>query len=376
MRPNEPMTPKERWLAAIRLQPVDRLPFWPKLNASYPRAQAKPFRDMTIDALHDWMGSDKHIGIEGCLKENRQRTSVEISAISDTQRTIFRTPGGELELIKRFDETSQSWHPIRFPVKRVEDIELMSDIFLDISLSVDKDALARAKKQFDAIGMDALTANTIGKSALMDWVEWLAGIETAHILLFDYREEVEALFEAIHQVLLKKTEILAENSVADVLYLSENTSTTLISPAQYQRYSHAHIQQYATIARQRGKPLILHMCGHLKALLRHLNSLPVEAFEAFTSPTMGDTTLLDGRVNCPQKCLIGGTNAVLWTRSSAEITAQIERDLDSLPHHCGIVVTSAGVMPPLCQPETIKAVCEWVRRYPVRMDSASNNEPQ
>jgi len=34
------MTPKERWLAALRLRPVDRLPFWPKFDAAYLRAQA------------------------------------------------------------------------------------------------------------------------------------------------------------------------------------------------------------------------------------------------------------------------------------------------------------------------------------------------
>jgi len=32
----------------------------------------------------------------------------------------------------------------------------------------------------------------------------------------------------------------------------------------------------------------------------------VAAFEAFTSPTLGNTTLLDGRTACPDKCLIGG----------------------------------------------------------------------
>ena len=29
------MTPKQRWLAAVRMQEVDRLPFWPKLDAAY-----------------------------------------------------------------------------------------------------------------------------------------------------------------------------------------------------------------------------------------------------------------------------------------------------------------------------------------------------
>ena len=225
----------------------------------------------------------------------------------------------------------------------------------------------RAKAQDQALGDSALAGTSIGKSPLMHWVEFLAGVESAHYLLHDCREEVEALFDAIHRNLLRKTEILAEYSPADVLYMIENTSTTLISPAQYLRYCYGHIRDYGGITRRAGRILILHMCGHLKGLLGDLAGLPAEAFEAFTSPTLGNTTLLDGRTGCPDKCLIGGTNAVLWTRPADEIIAQIERDLDALPHHRGVAVTSAGVMPPLCEPETMRTVCDWVKQYPVRL---------
>ena len=36
---------------------------------------------------------------------------------------------------------------------------------------------------------------------------------------------------------------------------------------------------------------------------------------------------------------------MLWLKPANEIIAKIEQDLDELPHHRGIVVTSAGVMP-------------------------------
>ena len=95
---------------------------------------------------------------------------------------------------------------------------------------------------------------------------------------------------------------------------------------------------------------------------------PADRFRpAGSAPTLGDTTLLDGRTHCPDVCLIGGTNAMLWTRPAREICAGIEASLDELPHHRGIVVTSAGVMPPRCRPETIRDVCARVKRYPIRI---------
>jgi uroporphyrinogen-III decarboxylase len=357
------MKPKERWLAALRLQPVDRLPFWPKLDGAYPKAQESPFDKMDADAIHHWVGSDRHVGIPGCVKEVRKTTSVEAKSADGLRRTTFNTRFGSLHSASRYDAASNSWHPVEFPVKSREDIKRMTEFYADCQFELDRGQLEQSKARSKEIGQDAVTADSIGTSALMHWVQLLAGVENAHYLLADHPEEVEALFAAIHRTLLRKTEIIAENGVADLSYLVENTSTTLISPEQYRTYCRPYILQYAQIMKSGGKLLALHMCGHLKALLPDLSELPLAAFEAFTSPPVGNTTFLDGRTGCPDKCLIGGTNAVLWTKSADEIIAQIERGLDALPHHRGIVVTSAGVMPPRCDPETIRAVGDWVKSY-------------
>lgn len=360
------MTPRQRWLAAVRMHPVDRLPFWPKLNESYPRAQPAPFDTMTNEAIHDWIGSDQHVGVSDGVRETRRNTSMETVTEGTVQRVLYRTPHGTLERILQFDEPSQSWHPTAFPVRRPEDIDLMIACYEDIDVELDRDSLQAARDRARSIGDDAVTTTGIGESPLMHWVEWLAGVECAHYLLADCRAAVEALFAAMHRVLLKRAELMAEHSPADLLYLVENTSTTLISPAQYKAYCLPHIGAYAAVTSAADRNLVLHMCGHLKALLPDLDTLPVQAFEAFTSPTLGDTTLLDGRTHCPEKCLIGGTNAMLWTKPAKAIIAQLERDLDVLPHHRGLVVTSAGVMPPLCRPETIREVGDWVKAYPAR----------
>jgi len=349
------------------MEAVDRLPFWPKLNGSYPRAQTGRFAEMSIGAIHDWVGSDKHEWVAACVQETRTRTSVEVFTKGDTRRTVYRSPGGETEMVMKFDAPSQSWHPVVFPVRTREDIELMTDHFEDVEVAVDSKALQTVRSRMEGDGDDAVFCSTIGKSPLMHWVEFLAGVEQAHFLLHDCTEEVERLLEAMHQVMLRKTELMVEQHPADAFYLMENTSTTLISPDQYRRYCDRHIREYGAVTRQAGRLLILHMCGLLKDILGDLRTVPAEAFEAFTSPTLGNTTLLDGRSACPDKCLIGGTNAVLWTQPAEEIIAEVESDLDALPHHRGVAVTSAGVMPPLCEPGTIRAVCQWLRDYPVRM---------
>jgi len=359
------MTARQRWLAALEMRPVDRLPFWPKLDASYAPAQAAPFRDMSIDALHKWIGSDNHVWTSNCVMELHHTCSFTEEVGDELLRRSFRTPVGTLESLWRHDRASASWHPIAFPIRTREDIKTMTAYYEDLSAEPHPDSVQQVRDTISAYGEEAVVATGFGTSPLMDWVQWLAGIENAHLLLADHQAEVEALFLAMHKLTLRRAEIACEICPVDLFYLGENTSTTLISPAQHEKYCIAHIREYANAARSKKRRLVLHMCGHLKALLPDLAELPVTGFEAFTSPPVGDTTLLDGRTQCPDKCLIGGTNAALWIRPVNEIIKQIEEDLGALQRHRGIVVTSAGVMPPAAKPETIRAVCDWVKRYPV-----------
>ena len=362
----ETMTPRERWLAAVRCQPVDRLSFWPKIDGSYATHQAEPFRQMDSAALHRWIGSDRHVGGSACVKTLRRRTQVEHREQDGLRHTQFRTPAGVLTAMDRFDPLSRSWHPMEFPVKAPADIEAMSLAFSEQRFEFDADEFARATALVRDLGEEGVAVTHVGVSPLMDWLEHLAGIEQGHLLLHDHPAQVEALFEVMHQAICRRAEIIADKAPYPLIYSSENTSTTLISPALFRRFCHRHLLDYGRIITAAGKHHVLHMCGHLKALLPDIATLPAAAMEAFTSPPVGDTRLLDGRAACADKCLIGGTNATLWLEDAGTIIAEIERDLGALPHTRGIVVTSAGVMPPAASPETIRKVAAWVKAYPVR----------
>ena len=58
------------------------------------------------------------------------------------------------------------------------------------------------------------------------------------------------------------------------------------------------------------------MCGHTMALLQRIDTIPAASIEAYTSPTLGNTRLVDGRTCAPSKTLIGGTNVMVWLRRS------------------------------------------------------------
>jgi uroporphyrinogen-III decarboxylase len=361
-----PMTSRQRWLAALDMKPVDRLPFWPKLDGAYARAQASPFNETTNDELHDWIGSDPHLWVTPCAREVRTQTSIERTGDGRDNTAQFTADGRTITLVERFDTLSQSWHPIEFPVKTVDDVRTLQACFEDVSVQFDRDEWLTSLEQVKTISERGATGCGIGTTPVMQFLQLYAGIENGQYLLADYPDEVEALFKAMHRVLKQKTRIMVSHCPADALYLVENTSTTLVSPTQFRKYNVKHMRQIAKICERGARRLILHMCGLLSDILPEIATLHVTAYEAFTCAPVGDTSLFDGRTAAPTVCLIGGTSADLWLQPASVIIEHIRESLQVLPHHRGIVVTSAGVMPPLCKPETIREVCEWVKAYEVR----------
>lgn len=361
------MTARERWLAALHFRPLDRLPFWPKVFGGYLMHQDKPFRKGTQQAFFDYVGCDPQYQMGEFIVRGGTCTGLDITRTREGETHIYSTPYGDCTLRFHYDAASDTSHPVEFPVKGPEDLRRMTAWYRDSVLSADEAALAEQRALIRRVGDKGVAAYTVGESPLMYFLEYLAGIDNGHYLLCDYGDEVEELFDAIQADLEKRAALACERCSADLFYFAENTSTTLISPTQYGRYCLGHVRRYAEIIRGYDRNIVLHMCGHLKLLLDQLAETSAHAFEAFTTPPVGSATLAQGRAACPDKCLIGGTNAVLWMQEPEEIIAALEETLAGLPHHRGLVITSAGVMPPACRPETIRRVFRWLCAFPLRL---------
>ena len=359
------MTSRERWLAALGFEDADRIPFWPKLDPAIERYNKTHGNGMNIAEMHEYIGSDRHEGMDPCCRDVRGDTSEKVSLNGRERVTEYVTPVGSLFSVSVYDEASVSWHPVKAPVQSVEDVKIMTRWYEDCGVGFEPAAKQSSEEMIERSNGGAVFATCIGESPLMYFVEWLAGVENAHYLLADHPDEVEGLFAQIHRVLLKRAEITAEHCPADMVYLTENTSTRLISPAQYEKYCAGHLRDYGRVFGRFGRNMVLHMCGHLKALLPQLAKTNARAFEAFTAPPLGDCTLSDGRAACPDICLIGGTYAMLWLEDASTIIKFLEEEFSKLPSLRGIVVTSGGVMPPMTDIEKIKKVSDWVHNVKI-----------
>jgi uroporphyrinogen-III decarboxylase len=274
---------------------------------------------------------------------------------------VSKTPDGTLAAVDAFDHGSQSWHPAEFPIKSREDIKAARHIFAHNQFQINQAQVPKCLERIAAVGDRGVVFTGMGISPLMNLIQHLIGPMNTHYFMADYPDEMDELISIMHEERMRFLRCLLQDCPYDYIVSVENTSTTLLSPRLFEKYCWRHLNDYGTLMRERGKSHVLHMCGHLKALLPRINELPAIAIEAYTSPTVGNTTLADRARLCPRIAVIGGTNAALWLRPVEEICDEIIKSIRAAGTTRGLVLTSAGVMPPAASIEKIRRVREFAR---------------
>ncbi len=356
------MTRKQRFEAAIRCEEVDRLPFWVKVfGGSYRQFQAPKFRDMPELELADLLQLEHMAGGPVPVRCRNAKVAERSERHNGTRVTHIETPDGAMRMASGFDAGSHSWHPIEFPIKNRNDLLAMRHRYAHRQYEFDADLLDKAHARIQQVGDRGIVHCGMAASPFMDLIQHLIGPENTYYFMQDYPDEFDELVGVMHQERLRHLRLIVEHAPYDYVVSVENTSTTLMSPAVFERYPCRHLREYAEIITAAGKTHILHQCGTLKALLPKINELPSKCIEAYSSPPVGDTTLADRAQLAPDTSIIGGTCATLWLRPLESICEQLERDFDEAGGIRGVVLTSAGVMPPACPIEKIAKVGEFCR---------------
>ncbi len=365
VHPSDQMTSRERLLAAYRGQEVDRLPYWAKVaNPTWRLGQPKRVQDWSDRELLDYIHADGIFGAPSGITVARPHATLEKRRNGQVETRITHTPDGNLVERWSLDPTNRSWHPVEFPVKSIEDVRRLRWLYTNVQIEADEEAIARGQAVRENVGERGILKTGWGTSPLMHLVEHVIGPVNTHLMLHDHPDEMGELIERMHQDCLARARAAARHTAAALVVSVENTSTTLISPRQFQTWCLPHLCDYGQAIEAEGKMHELHMCGLTHVLLRDIDTVPAASIEAFTSPTLGNTRLCHGRADAPSKTLVGGTNVNVWLWPLEGIRRYIAEELDACSDHRRIVVTTAGVAPPGCPAETFRAVGEYVPSLP------------
>lgn len=363
----EEMTSRQRILATVAGKPVDRFPVWLKMtNDTWRTAQPESVRQLDDIELLQAAGCDLliHNGIGARVERPDVEKTVEQRP--GLRITRYQTPDGTLTAEQRLDPGTNSWHPTKFPATTPEELKALRWCFDRTTWRIDPDQVQAARdRQKTLEARDAFTIGGVGPGPLMDLVEHQCGPEHTAFLLYDEPELFAEILQVMHADRMRWYDAVLPHWQADTFWMTENTSTTLISPEMFRRFSVPHLIQAGRRIEQEGIISVHHMCGTLNALLEDIDALPARVNEAYTTRPLGDVSLAEGRTRMRSKCLLGGTNATLWMAKPEAIVAEVAADLEACPDRRKIFLTSAGVLPAGVDLAKARSVVEGFKRLAV-----------
>ncbi len=353
-------TSRQRMLAALHGQKVDRFPVWLKMaNSTWKRSQPEPYRSMPDVELLKAVGCDLMLSSSIDLVSRAPhvtRTSEKNGAVCTTR---IETPDGPLVSESRIDPLTLTTHPTSYLVETPDELRKLRWLFRDTSYRVAPDSiLEAAARQGQHVSMGAVSCAYLPPSPLMDVVQHLCGPAATFCLLMDEPALFREVMGLMHEDRVRMIRARLPYECADTVWMVENTSTTLISPKLFKTYCMPYLAEYGNLILEHDKIPVHHMCGCLNKLLEMIDTLPAMANEAFTTPPLGNTTLMEGRTRMSTKTLIGGTNATLWLEPVERIVEAVAQDLSACPDRRRIFLTSAGVLPPAVSFQKAKAVVD------------------
>ena len=334
-----PMTPRQRVLAALARQPVDRTP------VSNPTSVATVELMDLVDAFFPDANRDGE-------KMARLAATGYTELGFDSIMPVFSIIQESAALGCRMQwEQKDNWPTVKMnePIwTSPEDVRVPNDFLTHPDTACVLDAIAILKRQFgDEVAVIGKTMGpwTLGYHCF--------GVEPFLLMSLDDENRTKACLDAMKEITVLYGVAQAEAG-ADAICLPDHATGDLVSGEYYDRYlKDIHIEMVERIP----IPIILHICGRTVDRMGFIAETGMAAFH-YDSKNEPEESMdaVDGRIS-----LVGNINnpQTLFAEGPEEVRAQVFRNLDA-----GVQLVAPECAVPLQTPienllEIPRAVADW-----------------
>lgn len=369
------MTPKQRILASLRGEKVDRIPWSPNLAYWWEHQDESITNRDEVEVLEE-MGCDPLIrGHHPNPNKNEEWSHLrlfdtnlgccqKIQTENNNEKIIkYMTPIGDLTAKYKLSSIGSTWFLCEHPVKDIEDYKKLKCLFDNITLTANFTRYEETVKFYGerAFIMPMLMPELTLKSSFQSLLEFWVGTEELIYNLYDDEEAVVDALESMKRVSIQAVEISSLSS-AEAFITWEDTSTTNISPTFYQRYILPEINQWCDILHLKGKIYVQHACGHLKDVIQLMAQSKIDGIESISPPPTGNIELLEARKFLKNtQFLIGGIEPTVFLNSSleelTEYTKKLIFDLKGTP----FILANSDSCPPYVEYEKFLLISNIVK---------------
>ncbi len=356
------MTPKQRLLAAIKGEEVDKLP-WSPFLAYYWESLSANIQHKGQIAFLEEMGADPLLrGFQQLFCINRNNCEVRESISLNEKVLTYETPVGILREKYIFSKAGYTWFLTEHPVKTEEDFKILTYINENMVLKSDVNQFVIDYNQLGERGLYLPLIGTEMKTSFQSLVEHWVGTEELVYALMDYPDIVEQCLESMRSNSLRSVK-LSVDSPAEGFIFWEDSSTTNISPEYYKKYVTPEINEWGKIIHDNNKYLIQHACGHINALINHMGDTNIDMIESISPPPTGNIELWDAKKKLPERIgLIGGIEPSVFLSSSCE---ELEQYVNNLINKMGkkhYILANSDSCPPGVAYEKFTMITDIIKR--------------
>ena len=313
------MKMREMNLRVFRRQPVSHVFFQPRLEPWFfwhKTFESLPerCRDMTVSDLYlDLGASSRYFSHFTGLSEpvaTRYGSAVRRESRIDGQEqiTAFQTPYGEL-VEKRVMTVDRIWRKIEFAVKTEQDLRKLEWLFENSTACFSAADFRRGR---DYQGDDGQPQFWIlGSPYTTLTQEWMS-FEDFMLALVDVPDRMERVMRAIDRSYDGMFEEIVADGDVKIVNFPENIHVVRTPPDYFQRYLIPWYQARSNQLRRSGIFTHIHIDGDFKPLLKYLEDLPFDGFEALTPLPQGDVTLEEIKEHIGDRVLLDGIPAILF----------------------------------------------------------------
>lgn len=172
-------------------------------------------------------------------------------------------------------------------------------------------------------GMKVITG---GPGGILENVMWLLGYEKISYCLYDDKELLQNMFEAVATRIIEHYNMLSTFDIVGALVLGEDMgfkTQTLLSPEVYREYLFPWHAKLVETVHAHGKPIILHSCGNLTEIMDDIIDCGWDAKHSFedeiepvweAKQSYGDRIALLGGFDMNKLCLMSEAEVRQHTR--------------------------------------------------------------
>lgn len=402
------MNYRERMLAAIKGDPVDSIPFVPRLDLWY---KANRYRGTLPDrykkaTLLDIL-EDLDLGIHTvCADRDLYEDSLDnvdralgiwrvkhkpfhtkfrdikrnISYEGDTVNVEYLTPYGTIRTAATYSEAMRRAgitisHVREHAIKSAADYEAVAYIFENACVHPNYDALARLKEEVGNRGMIVATAS-MGASAMHHILHELMPYDLFFTEYYDNYEALAGLASRLTPYIERVIDC-AIGSPADIIQSGTNYDTQITWPPFMEKHITPQLAETAGKCHAAGKFLLTHTDGENRGLLPFFLQSGVDIADSICPAPMTSLSLREIRQTFAGKITIWGGIPSLAVLEDSFTDDEFSVLLDDLFEQIGagdrLILSIADTAPPDMKFSRLERIIEKVRKFgPVRPGQTSS----